>query len=179
MADDPLDLDALERNDDAAAGGGADDPPKPRRQPLPRRKRDRSNDQRRRHDQSSLKVRLQESIESVAGWISERGDDELGEILERDAAKMAGVLEKVAKTNPAAKKAVGVIADLLEPVRAFGPTLRVLYSRLMFRREQRRAEAEWEAEQTSDEVTPPVAVAGPGPVEPDEPEIAEPWRLPG
>ncbi len=171
----PLDLDALERDDDTdAGGGGKGDEPKQRRPP-PRRQR-KTPDPRRRHDQSSLKVRLQESIESVAGWISERGDDELGEILERDASKMAGVLEKLAKTNPAAKTAVGMLADLLEPVRAFGPTLRVLYARLMFRREQRRAEAEWEAGQAGDEVTQPVAVVGPEP-EPAEPPVAQPWFI--
>lgn len=167
-----IDLEDLE-----SGGNGGDEPAKPK---APRRRRSQRSDSRTRHDKPSLERRLQESIESVAGWITERGDDELGEILERDAQKMAGVLGKVAKTNPIAKQAVGVLADLLEPVRAFGPTLRVLYSRLVFRREQAREAAELEAELGgSDEVTPPVVIAG-GDREPDaEHAIAEPWRLPG
>lgn len=171
MAAEPIDLEDLERG-----GGGDDDAPaKPKRR-APRRQR---TDSRTRHDKPSLERRLQESIESVGGWISERGDDELGEILERDAQKMAGVLGKVAKTNPVARQAVGVLADLLEPVRAFGPTLRVLYSRLVFRREQARAEAALEAELGGEEVTPVVAVPAPGGGDEPEAEIAEPWRLPG
>ncbi len=160
-----IDFDKLGRNEPpeakpkAATGGKA-----------PRRK---ATDTRRRHDRSPLEVRLRESITAIAGWIRERGDEELGEILERDAGKMADVFGKLAKVNPVAKQAVSFLADVLEPVRAFGPTLRVLWRRLLERRTARLEELRLEPEELLHEVVVP------GPVEPElGAEQAEPWRIP-
>ncbi len=153
-----IDLGA-DREPEPAAGGKA-----------PRRK---TTDTRKRHDRSTLEVRLRESIAAIAGWVRERGDGELGEILERDAGKMADVFGKLAKVNPVAKQAVSFLADVLEPVRAFGPTLRVLWRRLLERRAVRLEELEGleKAEKLLHEVVVPGA----------EPELgadqAEPWRI--
>jgi len=139
---------------------------KPPKRASPRRA---PSDTRRRHDRPVLEQRLREAIEAIAVWVRERGDEELGEILERDARAMADVCGKVAKLNPAAKKAVSLLADVLEPVRAFGPTCRVLWFRWLERRARRLEEA-------GEELEEPVLVHGPA--EPElEREVAEPWRV--
>ncbi len=121
---------------------------------------------------TSPEVRLRESLEAVADWFRERGDRELGDVLHRDAPKMARVLGQVASINPLTKKAVTVLADVLEPVRAFGPTLRILWRRLLERRTARLAELELEFEDLLHEVVVP------GPAEPElGAEQAEPWRI--
>ncbi len=121
---------------------------------------------------ASPEVRLRESLEAVADWLRDRGDRELGDVLHRDAPKMARVLGQVANINPLAKKVIAVLADVLEPVRAFGPTLRVLWRRLLARRAARLEELELEPEELLHEVVVP------GPVEPElGAEQAEPWRI--
>ncbi len=157
-----LDLDAI-----ADAAGEDEKPSRPRRK--------RPSDAGKRtggRKPLAVEVRLRESIETVGGWLIDRGDEELGSVLERDAGKMALVAGKLAQQNPLAKKVVAVIADLLEPVRAFGPTLRVLWRRLLERRAHEpepEPDEEWlsEAEIAAGAVEP----------EPAEPQVAEPWRL--
>lgn len=121
-------------------------------------------------------ARIREALEAIAQWISDRGDTELGGTLERDAPKMARVFGDIANVNPVAKQAVNVLADLLEPVRAFGPTLRIVWRRLLDRRERRIAELEQEPA-LEEELGPPVRVAA-GPDAPQEPAVAEPWKIP-
>lgn len=178
MSDEPLDLDEL------AAGGGGDDeqPAKPKRR---RTERDRERDRNRRRSgqrRPSQEARLRETIEAAGGLLRQRGDEELGAVLERDAGKMARVCGSLALANPAAMRAITVLADVLEPIRAFGPTLRILWRRLL---ERRAAAQEAELGGGADEgphiyevepdVAPPAAGAGEG----DEPQVAEPWRIPG
>lgn len=167
-----LNLDELERDDDA---DGRDDdtrdeaPDKTtrRRSERGRRAGVAARSGKRRPPQEA---RIREALEAVALWISDRGDDELGGTLERDAPKMARVLGDLAGTNPLAKKAVAVLADILEPVRAFGPTLRIVWRRVLARREARLAELEQEL--ADDEPVGDVT-RQPAP----EPVVAEPWRI--
>ena len=151
-------------------------PERPKRQ---RSERDRERDRSRRQSgpsRSPLEVRLRESVVAISGWVRDRGDDELADVLERDARAMADVLGKVAKLNPVAKQGVSFIADVLEPVRAFGPTLRIMWGRLLTRRAER---LEPEYADDFDEDFPAAKITGAGEPEPVEPELAEPWRLPG
>jgi hypothetical protein len=125
-----------------------------------------------RAPRAPLETRIREALEALADWLRDRGDAELGGVLREDAPKMAAVLGRVAKLNPLAGKVVGVIADVLEPVRAFGPTLRVLWQRLLGRRE--RIQAEREALEGEEELTVTRVVAP----EPEPgPQVAEPWRI--
>lgn len=158
-----LDLDELAREPEPQ-------PAKPKRATT---RRSSAGDTRGRHDKPTLERRITESLEAVAAWVRDRGDTELGDVLERDASKMAAVLGKLAKLNPLAKTAVSVLADVLEPVRAFGPTLRVVWQRIVYRRQTREGDLD---ELGDEQVTPPAFVPFAG-VEPDEPAIAEPWRL--
>lgn len=134
---------------------------------------------RERPARASLETRIRESLEAVADWLRDRGDAELGGVLHSDAPKMAAVLGRLAKLNPLAGKAVGVVADALEPVRAFGPTLRVLWRRLVHRREL----ALTEREEAEEEMLTSTLARGQGDGTPpsgvrEQPaEVAEPWRL--
>jgi hypothetical protein len=170
----PIDLDELASRDDDAAG---DKPARPKRR---RTERDRERDRNRRRTgarRPPQEARLREAIEAAGGLLRDRGDDELGSVLERDAGKMARVLGSLAIANPAAAKAVAVLADVLEPVRAFGPSLRILWRRLLERRAAAQEAAPEEPEEWLHGVEPiaeqPTTPAGPEP----EPQVAEPWRL--
>lgn len=121
-----------------------------------------------RTTRATPETRLRESIEAVADWLRDRGDQELGDVLHRDAPKMARVAGAIANVNPAAKRAVTVLADVLEPIRAFGPTLRILWGRFLERRAAHAIE-----EDVGEYLAEPVPVAA----GPEEPAQAEPWRI--
>lgn len=143
----------------------------------PRRQRDRSRDRGRQRSgkrRPPQEARLRESLVAIGEWLHDRGDDELGDVLKRDAEKMARVCGSLANANPLAKRAVSILADVLEPVRAFGPTLRILWGRLVARRAA--ALEEREEELAVELVHPEAFVPAPAP-EPAEPAQAEPWRI--
>lgn len=159
---------------------GDDDEPAGPAPPKRSHKRKTTSTPRRRSERApraSLETRIRESLEAVADWLRDRGDAELGGVLHEDAQKMASVLGRLAKLNPLASKAVSVIADALEPVRAFGPTLRVLWRRLVDRRARTLAEREQEPP-AEEMLTQTLArgQGGDGGGEP-EPQVAEPWRI--
>jgi hypothetical protein len=86
---------------------------------------------------SEITSRLRESLDALANALEDRGDAELSRILKRDGPKMAELLGKWGdhpKTPPPVKVAVVVIAEVLEPLRAFGATARILLRRLRERR---------------------------------------------
>lgn len=90
--------------------------------------------------------RLHESLAALADALTDR-DPELSRVLKRDGPKMADLLGKWGdhpKTPPPVKVAVVVIAEVLEPLRAFGGTVRILLRRL---RERRLREPELDDEQ--------------------------------
>jgi hypothetical protein len=85
---------------------------------------------------SEVTQRLHESLAALADALTER-DPELSRVLKRDGPKMADLLGKWGdhpKTPPPVKVAVVVIAEVLEPLRAFGATVRILLRRLRERR---------------------------------------------
>lgn len=76
--------------------------------------------------------RLRESLGELASALENR-DPELSRVLKRDGPKMAELLGKWGehpKTPPPLKVAVVMIAEILEPLRAFGGTARLLLRRL-------------------------------------------------
>lgn len=153
-------------------------PDAPEVPPTPKRRKRTSSPRRERPARASLETRIRESLEAVADWLNDRGDSELGGVLKSDAQKMASVLGRLAGANPLAKKAVAVVADALEPVRAFGPTLRVLWRRLLERRAAALAEREVEDEAPEVLLTQTHVRAPGGDDGAEEPErVAEPWRL--
>lgn len=175
---DELENDDLRDDDDRGAEPITDEPPERKR----RRKREtgpRARDQGR--NRSGLRrppqeARIREALEAVALWLRDRGDDELGSTLERDASKMARVLGDLTRVHPLAKTAVGVLADVLEPVRAFGPTLRIVWGRFLQRRQTRLEELAEQELERDEQVTDTVTVAGPlGSAGPEQ--RAEPWRI--
>lgn len=90
--------------------------------------------------------RLRESLAALANALEDR-DPELSQVLQRDGPKMADLLGKWGehpKTPPPLKVAVVVIAEVLEPLRAFGATVRILLRRF---RERRYREPEPELDQ--------------------------------
>jgi len=85
---------------------------------------------------SEITSRLRESLDALANALEDR-DPELSRVLKRDGPKMADLLGKWGdhpKTPPPVKVAVVVIAEVLEPLRAFGATVRILLRRLRERR---------------------------------------------
>jgi hypothetical protein len=85
---------------------------------------------------SEVTQRLHESLAALADALSER-DPELSRVLKRDGPKMADLLGKWGdhpKTPPPVKVAVVVVAEVLEPLRAFGATVRILLRRFRERR---------------------------------------------
>lgn len=113
--------------------------------------------------------RLRESIAALADALSER-DPELSGVLRRDGPKMADLLGKWGdhpKTPPPLKVAVVVVAEVLEPLRAFGATVRILLRRFRERRQREPVPEPGDAEQheeidwtlrepgADDDVTPP------------------------
>lgn len=150
-----------------------DEPPaRPRRGRPPGRSKRSGTASRSGKRRPPQETRIRESLEAIGGWLHDRGDEELGGTLERDAPKMAHVLGDVANVNPAAKRVVTVLADVLEPVRAFGPTLRILWRRVLDWRASRLAEL---AAEPGEEELYGAAVVQPAPA--SEPELAEPWRI--
>lgn len=102
------------------------------------RERKRKGTTRRRSTptQSEIRSRLRESFAELSAALEER-DPELSGALKRDGDKMADLLSKWGehpKTPPPVKVAVVVIAEVLEPLRAFGATVRILLRRLRQRR---------------------------------------------
>lgn len=148
-------------------GGEPEQPPKRRGQ----RRRD-VGPKRAPKRRPPQEARIREALEAVGGWLRDRGDEELGGTLERDAPKMARVLGELADVHPLAKRIVSVLADVLEPVRAFGPSLRILWRRLLERRQAQLAELETEGGLAAEEY-----LSEPVTVKPPEPELAQPWRL--
>ena len=91
----------------------------------------------------SMRTRIGEAIDELASAL-ERRDPELAEVLHRDGPKMAELLGRWAdhpKAPPFVKVAVAFIAEVLEPLRAFGATFRILLRR-MRDRQLARQEAE-------------------------------------
>jgi hypothetical protein len=85
---------------------------------------------------SEITSRLRESLDALANALEDR-DPELARVLHRDGPKMADLLGKWGdhpKTPPPVKVAVVVIAEVLEPLRAFGATVRILLRRFRERR---------------------------------------------
>lgn len=120
-----------------------------------------------------LNAKLRDSIAEIARWVRER-DPELGDILLDDGPKMADLFARLA-THPKAPDPavvlVNLLATVLEPVRAFGRTLRVLVVRAVERRRARAAElVELEPEPAGDVFPEPIYA------EP-EPEPATPARF--
>ena len=95
-----------------------------------------------------LEGKLRGPLEKVAEWLEGR-DPELAQILHEDGAKMAKLLAKVAASTRAPALVVAAIralANLLEPVDAFGRLVALLFARWRETRRARRAERELEAE---------------------------------
>ena len=85
---------------------------------------------------AELRERIGEAIAELGEWIGER-DAELGRVLKEDAPKMAGLLAAWAthpKAPPPLVFAIRLVAAVLEPVRAFGRTARLVLARMGERR---------------------------------------------
>lgn len=118
-----------------------------------------------------IRTRLRESLASLAEALEDR-DPELARIFRRDGPKMADLLGKWGehpKAPPPLKVAVVVLAELLEPVRAFGALTRELLRRL---RERRLAAVEPELDVEPEPWSHPLQ---PEP----EPELVVERRTPG
>ena len=95
---------------------------------------------------AELESRLRGPLAQIADWLEQR-DEELGRVLREDAPKMASLLARVAlntKTPAPLVLAIRGIAAGLEPLDAFGRTLRLLVVRWREARARRREERESE-----------------------------------
>lgn len=171
MADETIDLDPDNPDD-----GGSEPEPAPEVPPKRGRGRPKGSKTRSRSGSStrrtttSLEKRLEDAIAAAAELLERtKGDTELAGVMKRDARAMSQTLGRLAGVNETAALAVKWIADCVEPIRAFGPTVAVLWGRWFAAR----------PEPTADEAAPWIEDEAPAPApEPEVPVddgIARPW----
>lgn len=98
--------------------------------------------------EKELKGRLSACFDRISEALTERGDEELAELVRDDAAVMAQGLVSLTRPFRALRTPLLAFVAIIEPLLAFGRVMRVLAERWQARRFQRAAEA---AQQVAEE----------------------------
>ena len=105
----------------------------------------RSSSRTSKRGEADLQARLAGCFERIAAALSERGDDELAEIVAEDGPIMSQGLVSLTRPFTALRLPLLAVVAIIEPLLAFGRIFRVVAIRFA----NRRAMRAWEAEQAA------------------------------